>query len=114
MRNEPDGRLFSVHLTFETYERINSPNLVNENILENDSPVTSMKSADGNLKREITFKDRLLCRYLPIWSKIFYFITLGIFTVLIGTRIFLPNILNDADMVFISLYFLFFILTLNG
>src|SRR5271165_6178814 len=69
-----------------------------------------MESADSHLGREITFKDGLVGRNLPIWLKIFYFVNLSFFALLAGVAIFSPGSLNVADMTLVSLYFLVFVL----
>ena len=60
--------------------------------------------------QRISIRDRLLLRELPIWMRVFSFVNLGFFALLIGVSIFSPNSLNVADTTFVSIYAVVFFL----
>ena len=66
-----------------------------------------MQKTDGAPQR-ISIRDRLLLRDLPIWARVFSFVNLGFFALLIGVSIFSPNSLNVVDTTFVSLYIVVF------
>jgi hypothetical protein len=68
-----------------------------------------MEKSDGAPQR-ISIGDRLLLHDLPIWIRVFSFVNLGFFALLIGVSIFSPKSLNVADATFVSLYTVVFLM----